>query len=95
MNRLQLVMLVVQGGAVCVLLLLYMWWLQRRVSQQRYGMYSLFMILPVGLLRALASKSVSVMDNSDGEVRAESRSGCPHATCTSGDGIACIATCNK
>ncbi len=81
-NRLQLVMLVVQGGAVCVLLLLYMWWLQRRVSQQRYGMYSLFMILPVGLLRALASKSVTVMDDSDdGEVGVVQRMDTGRLTC--------------
>ncbi len=42
-NRLQLVLLVLQGCVVCVLLLIYMWWLQRRVSQQRYSLYSLFM----------------------------------------------------
>ncbi|GFR41359.1 hypothetical protein Agub_g2042 [Astrephomene gubernaculifera] len=70
-NRLQLVLLVIQGCVVCSLLVGYMWWLQRRVSQQRYRLYSLFMLVPVGLLRALASKSVAVTDNSDGEASSD------------------------
>ncbi|KAG2440500.1 hypothetical protein HYH02_010378 [Chlamydomonas schloesseri] len=70
-NRLQLVLLILQGGVICALLLLYMWWLQRRVSQQRYNLYSLFMLVPVGLLRALASKSVTVADNSDHEASSD------------------------
>ncbi|GIL43455.1 hypothetical protein Vafri_932 [Volvox africanus] len=70
-NQLQLVLLVLQGCVVCVLLLIYMWWLQRRVSQQRYCLYSLFMLVPVGLLRALASKSVAVNDNSDAEASSD------------------------
>ncbi|KAG2446182.1 hypothetical protein HXX76_000775 [Chlamydomonas incerta] len=70
-NRLQLVLLILQGGVICALLLVYMWWLQRRVSQQRYNLYSLFMLVPVGLLRALASKSVTVADNSDGEASSD------------------------
>ncbi|GIL99026.1 hypothetical protein Vretimale_4267, partial [Volvox reticuliferus] len=70
-NQLQLVLLVLQGCVVCVLLLIYMWWLQRRVSQQRYSLYSLFMLVPVGLLRALASKSVAVNDNSDAEASSD------------------------
>ena len=39
-----------------------------QVDNQRYGMYGVFLIVPVGLVRGLASKSVSVeADNSDGE----------------------------
>ncbi|EFJ44860.1 hypothetical protein VOLCADRAFT_94888 [Volvox carteri f. nagariensis] len=67
-NRLQLVLLVIEGCCICALVVAYMAWLLRKVDNQRYGMYGVFLIVPVGLVRGLASKTVAVEEeNSDGE----------------------------
>ncbi len=46
-NRVQLVLLLVEGCVVAALLVLYMWWLQARVTEQRYRVYSIFLAVPV------------------------------------------------
>ncbi|GIL43535.1 hypothetical protein Vafri_1240, partial [Volvox africanus] len=67
-NRLQLVLLVIEGCCICALVVAYMAWLLKKVDNQRYGMYGVFLIVPVGLVRGLASKTVAVEEeNSDGE----------------------------
>ncbi|GLC67719.1 hypothetical protein PLESTF_000598300 [Pleodorina starrii] len=67
-NQLQLVLLVIEGCCICALVVAYMAWLLKKVDNQRYGMYGVFLIVPVGLVRGLASKSVAVEEeNSDGE----------------------------
>ncbi len=72
-NRVQLVLMLVEGCAVATLLVLYMWWLQHRVTQQRYRVYSVFLTVPVGMIRALASKTISISQGSDSEVRGAGR----------------------
>ena len=67
-NRVQLVLMLVEGCAVATLLVAYMWWLQHRVTQQRYRVYSVFMAVPVGMIRALASRTIQISQGSDSDV---------------------------
>ncbi|EFJ49262.1 phosphate acetyltransferase [Volvox carteri f. nagariensis] len=66
-NRVQLVLMLVEGCAVATLLVTYMWWLQHRVTQQRYRVYGVFMAVPVGMIRALASRTITISQGSDSE----------------------------
>jgi hypothetical protein len=46
---------------------LYVYWLLGKVASQRYNLYSTFLMIPTGCLRALATKQllVSVADDDD------------------------------
>ncbi|KAG2494212.1 hypothetical protein HYH03_007568 [Edaphochlamys debaryana] len=66
-NRVQLILMLVEGCAVATLLMVYMWWLQHRVTQQRYRVYGVFLTVPVGMIRALASRTITISQGSDSE----------------------------
>lgn len=65
LNLLQLVLLIMEGCCICSLIVAYMAWLLRKVDAQRYGVYSVFLIVPNGLIRAQASMAIQVDTGAD------------------------------
>ncbi|GFR48517.1 hypothetical protein Agub_g10412 [Astrephomene gubernaculifera] len=66
-NMLGIGLLVAEGCVVCGAAALYMWALLTQVARQRYGLYSVFLVIPTGFLRALASKHVQVDGEDDND----------------------------
>ncbi|GLC33063.1 hypothetical protein PLESTB_000374500 [Pleodorina starrii] len=66
-NMLGIGLLVAEGCVVCGAAALYMWILLKQVARQRYGLYSVFLVIPTGFLRALASKHVQVDGEDDND----------------------------
>ncbi|GLI64845.1 hypothetical protein VaNZ11_008226 [Volvox africanus] len=66
-NMLGIGLLVAEGCVVCGVAALYMWILLKQVARQRYGLYSVFLVIPTGFLRALASKHVQVDGEDDND----------------------------
>ncbi|KAG2493479.1 hypothetical protein HYH03_008295 [Edaphochlamys debaryana] len=66
-NMLGIGLLVAEGCIVCGLAALYEWILLKQVARQRYGLYSVFLVIPTGFLRALASKHVQVDGEDDND----------------------------
>lgn len=62
-NNLQLVFLVVEGCLACSLGAAYIVYLLRLVSNQRYLLYETFLSIPMGLTRALATQSTSLLED--------------------------------
>lgn len=62
-NMLQLVFLVLEGCLSCSLGATYIVYLLRLVSLQRYTLYETFLAIPLGLTRALATQSTSLLDD--------------------------------
>lgn len=62
-NNLQLGFLVLEGCVACIMGAAYIVYLLRRVSQQRYLLYETFLSIPMGLTRALATQSTSLLDD--------------------------------
>jgi hypothetical protein len=54
---------------VCVLLLLVVVLLQ--MTQQRHNLFSVFLVIPTGFLRALASKQVQLDEDEDSDTDSE------------------------
>ena len=59
-NNLSVALLVAEGCCMCLMAIAYMWLLLQRVAAQRYSLFAVFLAIPSALLRALASKKVSV-----------------------------------
>lgn len=57
-NHLQIMYLIIQGCIVCILAALYASWLLHRLQEQRYRLFSVFVAVPQGFVRALATKQV-------------------------------------
>jgi hypothetical protein len=57
----------VQGCLGCTIAAAYVYWLLGNVAGQRYNLYSVFLMVPSGCLRALATKQlhVGVEDDDD------------------------------
>ncbi len=70
-NNLGIGLLVAEGCLVCGLAALYEWMLLTQVARQRYGLYSVFLVIPTGFLRALASKHVQVDGEDDNDSDSE------------------------
>ncbi|KAG2450719.1 hypothetical protein HYH02_004557 [Chlamydomonas schloesseri] len=66
-NMLGIGLLIAEGAVVCGIAALYMWVLLKQVARQRYSLYSVFLVIPTGFLRALASKHVQVDGEDDND----------------------------
>ncbi|GFR46430.1 hypothetical protein Agub_g8004 [Astrephomene gubernaculifera] len=67
-DTLQLVFLAVEGAAISFICGIYLAYLLRAVAAQRYKLYGTFLVIPVGLTRALASQNTNlVVDDDDDE----------------------------
>ncbi|KAG2423149.1 hypothetical protein HXX76_015534 [Chlamydomonas incerta] len=64
-NTLQLVFLAVEGAAISCAAACYLAYLLRAVAAQRYKLYGTFLVIPVGLTRALASQNTSLLVDED------------------------------
>ncbi|GLI60726.1 hypothetical protein VaNZ11_002824 [Volvox africanus] len=62
---LQIVFLVVEGAAISFFAACYLTFLLRAVAAQRFKLYSTFLIIPVGLTRALASQNLNLLVDED------------------------------
>lgn len=58
-------LLVLEGILVCGLASFYMWRLLQLVSKQRYKLFSVFMGVPTGFVRGLATKQVQLDEEDD------------------------------
>ncbi|KAL6754992.1 hypothetical protein V8C86DRAFT_271633 [Haematococcus lacustris] len=59
-NNVQLIVLAVEGGVVSVIAIAVMWFATSRAVYRRYAVYTVFMLMPQGLVKALATKSVEL-----------------------------------
>ncbi|KAG2430819.1 hypothetical protein HXX76_009795 [Chlamydomonas incerta] len=57
---LQLVMLCMEGGALCLLASIFIWYSTQQFVGTRYALYSVFVHLPLGLTRTLANMSITL-----------------------------------
>ncbi|KAG2488470.1 hypothetical protein HYH03_012975 [Edaphochlamys debaryana] len=64
-DTLQLVFLAVEGAAITCLAACYLAYLLRAVAAQRYKLYGTFLLIPVGLTRALASQDINAVFNDE------------------------------
>ncbi|KAG2423146.1 hypothetical protein HXX76_015531 [Chlamydomonas incerta] len=64
-DTLQLVFLVVEGAAISCAAACYLAYLLRAVAAQRYKLYGTFLVIPVGLTRALASQNTALLVGDD------------------------------
>ncbi|GIL50716.1 hypothetical protein Vafri_6834 [Volvox africanus] len=62
---LQIVFLLVEGAAISFFAACYLTFLLRAVAAQRFKLYSTFLIIPVGLTRALASQNLTLLVDED------------------------------
>ncbi|KAG2445089.1 hypothetical protein HYH02_008956 [Chlamydomonas schloesseri] len=62
---LQLVMLCMEGGALCLLASIFIWLSTQRFVGTRYALYSVFVHLPMGLTRSLANLSIQLEPGED------------------------------
>ena len=78
MKQVFLALMVVEACVMAVSALAYLIHLLDKVGIYRYHVYSIFLVVPSGLLRALASKQVTIEgegddDDDDGEPAAQSQ----------------------
>ncbi|EFJ45177.1 hypothetical protein VOLCADRAFT_94617 [Volvox carteri f. nagariensis] len=73
-DNLQIIFLCVEGAAITSLAACYLAYLSKAVAAQRYKLYSTFILIPLGLTRALASQNTNLTvddddddDSDDGE----------------------------
>ncbi|GIM04869.1 hypothetical protein Vretimale_9356 [Volvox reticuliferus] len=64
-DTLQIVFLLVEGAAISFFAACYLTFLLRAVAAQRFKLYSTFLIIPVGLTRALASQNLNLLVDED------------------------------
>ncbi|KAG2435420.1 hypothetical protein HYH02_011920 [Chlamydomonas schloesseri] len=64
-DTLQLVFLAVEGAAISCAAACYLAYLLRAVAAQRYKLYGTFLVIPVGLTRALASQNTTLLVDED------------------------------
>ncbi|KAG2435422.1 hypothetical protein HYH02_011922 [Chlamydomonas schloesseri] len=64
-DTLQLVFLAVEGAAISCAAACYLAYLLRAVAAQRYKLYGTFLVIPVGLTRALASQNTALLVGDD------------------------------
>jgi hypothetical protein len=64
-NNLQLILLAVEGVALCCICTIWMWVLSQRVTSQRYSKYCVFMVIPSALVRRLALRKLRLTDEDD------------------------------
>ncbi|GFR46561.1 hypothetical protein Agub_g8153, partial [Astrephomene gubernaculifera] len=66
-ESLQFIFLAVEGAAISCLSAFYLAYLLRSVAAQRYKLYGIFLVIPVGLTRALASQNTNLHLDDDDE----------------------------
>ncbi|GIL68041.1 hypothetical protein Vafri_21326 [Volvox africanus] len=64
-DTLQLVFLAVEGTVISSLAALYLAYLLRAVAAQRHKLYGTFLVVPLGLTRALASQNTNLLVDDD------------------------------
>ncbi|GFH29464.1 tiny macrocysts protein B [Haematococcus lacustris] len=66
-NDVQLIILAVEGVVISCTAILVMWILSSKVVFRRYTIYSVFMLVPHGLIRSLATKSIELEEGAQEE----------------------------
>eukprot|EP00898_Chlorokybus_atmophyticus_P005871 jgi/Chlat1/6285/Chrsp44S05780 len=67
-QHIQTVVYVLEGGFVCVLTVVYLWTLLRRVAEERIALFTVFLFVPRPIVRSLASRPISMStEESDDE----------------------------
>ncbi|KAJ9529461.1 hypothetical protein QJQ45_013817, partial [Haematococcus lacustris] len=71
-NQIQTQLLALEGCVLCFLALAYMWFLASLVARQRFSIYSVFLGVPTGLVKALATMRMDLDDeDEDDEVEGD------------------------
>ncbi|KAJ9530278.1 hypothetical protein QJQ45_023565, partial [Haematococcus lacustris] len=71
-NQVQTQLLALEGCVLCFLALAYMWFLASLVARQRFSIYSVFLGVPTGLVKALATMRMDLDDeDEDDEVEGD------------------------
>ncbi|KAG2423145.1 hypothetical protein HXX76_015530 [Chlamydomonas incerta] len=82
----QLAFLVVEGAIISCAAAVYLAYLLRAVAAQRYKLYGIFLVIPVGLTRALASQNTALLvDGEEDEEDDEEEEAKPAALVTDDD----------
>ncbi|EFJ49581.1 hypothetical protein VOLCADRAFT_89940 [Volvox carteri f. nagariensis] len=58
--RLQLIVLCLEGGLLCILMCVYMWIIAHQYSHKRHNLYGVFLQIPIGVTRGLANMSLNL-----------------------------------
>ncbi|KAG2494504.1 hypothetical protein HYH03_007272 [Edaphochlamys debaryana] len=88
-SSLQLILLGVEGAAMSCLAALYLAYLLKAVAAQRYKLYGTFLVIPVGLTRALASQNTNLLvgDEDDDEDADEEEQQLPENASDQGEAV--------
>ncbi|KAJ9517430.1 hypothetical protein QJQ45_016809, partial [Haematococcus lacustris] len=65
LNKTQLTIMGMEAVVLCIIVLVWMWVLMTQVINFRFSMMNVFMLIPVGLARALANKPLDLGDDDD------------------------------
>ncbi|KAJ9519310.1 hypothetical protein QJQ45_023113, partial [Haematococcus lacustris] len=65
LNQIQLLVLLLEGVVVPLGAMLYLWILAMRVTNQRFNMFHVFVLVPVGLIRQLATMPIDLDEEDD------------------------------
>ncbi|GIL57479.1 hypothetical protein Vafri_12708 [Volvox africanus] len=57
---LQLIVLCLEGGLLCILMCVYMWIVAHQYSHKRHDLYGVFLQIPIGVTRGLANMSLNL-----------------------------------
>ncbi|GFH07481.1 tiny macrocysts protein C [Haematococcus lacustris] len=63
-NNVQLIILAIEGGVTSCLAIAVMWYMSKKVVFRRYAIFMVFLLVPHGLIKALAARSVEVEEGS-------------------------------
>ncbi|GLC70645.1 hypothetical protein PLESTF_001017600 [Pleodorina starrii] len=58
--QLQLIVLCLEGGMLCILACIYMWIVAHQYSHKRHDLYEVFLAIPIGVTRGLANMSLNL-----------------------------------
>ncbi|GAX78754.1 hypothetical protein CEUSTIGMA_g6191.t1 [Chlamydomonas eustigma] len=58
-NQVQFLLMAIEGVACCALITVFMYYITAKMTDQRFKLYSVFMVLPATIVRNMASKSNS------------------------------------
>ncbi|PNH12150.1 Tiny macrocysts protein B [Tetrabaena socialis] len=81
----ELIFLAVEGVAVTCIAAVYVAYLLRAVASQRYMLYGSFLLVPVGLTRALATQSTTLMLDGEDDEDDEDEEDAKETTATAGE----------
>jgi hypothetical protein len=67
MNDIQLIIIALEGGLIGITSVVVIWVVMSRVVMQRFAVFSIFMAVPSGVIRALATTALNLEEGGEEE----------------------------